>query len=106
VICFIELVPVALALNAVMLSIGYLTARFFKLNVAQSVTISVESGIQNGTLSIMIASTLPANDVMAISPAICSLIMFLTAGVIIAWMNLGYVRMRLLAIQQQRVSKQ
>lgn len=101
---FRDVGPVALALNAVMLSIGYLTARFFKLNVAQSVTISVESGIQNGTLGIMIASTLLANDVMAISPAIYSLIMFLTAGVIIAWMNVGYGRVKL-AMQKQEVRK-
>jgi BASS family bile acid:Na+ symporter len=49
----------------------------------------VESGIQNGTLGITIASTLLHNDVMAISPAIYSLIMFATAGFIIAWTNLG-----------------
>ena len=103
---FRDVGPVALTLNAVMLTVGFLTARFFKLNLAQSVTISVESGIQNGTLGIMIASTLLANDVMAISPAIYSLIMFMTAGVIIAWMNVGYARMRLLAIRQQRVSRQ
>ena len=101
---FRDVGPVALALNTVMLSIGYLTARFFKLNVAQSVTLSVESGIQNGTLGIMIASTLLANDVMAISPAIYSLIMFMTAGIIIAWMNLGYVRFRV-ALQKQVIRK-
>ncbi len=102
---FRDVGPVALSLNAVMLSLGFLTARFFKLNLAQSVTISVESGIQNGTLGIMIASTLLHNDVMAISPAIYSLIMFMTAGIIIAWMNVGYARMRLLAIRQHRISK-
>jgi bile acid:Na+ symporter, BASS family len=87
---FRDVGPIALSLNAVMLIIGYFSARFFRLNLAQSVTISVESGIQNGTLGIMIASTLLHNDVMAISPAIYSLIMFVTAGMIIAWMNIGY----------------
>lgn len=101
---FRDIGPVALALNVVMLSIGYFTARFFRLNVAQSVTISVESGIQNGTLGIMIASTLLHNDVMAISPAIYSLIMFLSAGVIITWMNVGYGKVKLLP-QEQRVRK-
>jgi len=101
---FRDVGPVALALNAVMLSVGYLTARLFRLNLAQSVTISVESGIQNGTLGIMIASTLLHNDVMAISPAIYSLIMFMTAGIVIAWMNLGYGRVKLL-LQQQEVRK-
>lgn len=87
---FRDVGAIALSLNVVMLLVGYLSARFFRLNLAQSVTISVESGIQNGTLGIMIASTLLHNDVMAISPAIYSLIMFLTSGMIIAWMNLGY----------------
>jgi bile acid:Na+ symporter, BASS family len=86
---FVDVGPIALTLNALMLMIGYFSARMFNLNLAQSVSISVESGIQNGTLGIMIASTLLNNDVMAIAPAIYSLIMFLTAGVIIAWTNLG-----------------
>jgi bile acid:Na+ symporter, BASS family len=81
--------PIALSLNVVMLAIGYLSARMLRLRTAQSITISVESGIQNGTLGITIASTLLHNDVMAISPAIYSLIMFMTAGFIIAWTNLG-----------------
>lgn len=86
---FRDIGPVALSLNAVMLLIGYLSARMFRLNVSQSITISIESGIQNGTLGIMIASTLLHNDIMAISPAIYSLIMFMTAGVIIAWANMS-----------------
>ena len=86
---FRDVGPIALSLNFVMLLIGYASASFFRLNRSQSITISIESGIQNGTLGIMIASTLLHNDVMAISPAIYSLIMFMTAGVIIAWANLG-----------------
>lgn len=86
---FRDVGPIALALNAVMLLIGYFSARLLSLKQAQSITISVESGIQNGTLGITIASTLLHNNVIAISPAIYSLIMFVTAGVIIAWANLG-----------------
>ena len=86
---FRDIGPAALSLNAIMLLIGFLSARLFRLNFSQSVTISIESGIQNGTLGIMIASTLLHNDVAAISPAIYSLIMFMTGGVIIAWANLG-----------------
>jgi len=96
---FRDVGPIALALNVLMLIIGFFSARFFRLNIAQSVTISVESGIQNGTLGIMIASTLLHNDVMAISPAIYSLIMFVTAGVIIAWMNLGYKEKKVATIK-------
>ncbi|MFP4367695.1 MAG: bile acid:sodium symporter family protein [bacterium] len=86
---FASVGPVALSLNVVMLAVGFLSAHLLKLKTAQSVTISVESGIQNGTLGITIASSLLHNDVMAISPAIYSLIMFLTAGFIIAYANLG-----------------
>jgi len=82
--------PVALALNLTMLLVGYFSARLFKLRIDQSITISIESGIQNGTLGIAIAATLLHNPTMTISPAIYSLIMFATAGVIIAWMNLRF----------------
>lgn len=89
---FRDVGPLALLLNLVMLALGFLSARAFKLNTSQSVTISIETGIQNGTLGIMIASTLLHNDIMAISPAIYSLIMFVSAGFIIAWMNIGHSR--------------
>lgn len=82
--------PVALALNLSMLLVGYFSPRLFGLNVAQRITISVESGIQNGTLAIAICATLLHNPTMTISPAIYSLIMFMTAGLIIGWMNLGH----------------
>lgn len=85
---FAQAGPVALALNVVMLIVGYFSARLLSLKISQSITISIESGIQNGTLGIAIAATLLHNPTMTISPAIYSLIMFMTAGVIIAWMNL------------------
>ncbi len=89
--------PVALALNVVMLLLGFFTARLFRLNLAQRITISIESGIQNGTLGIAICATLLHNPTMTISPAIYSLIMFMTAGVIIAWMNLGVKKSAVIA---------
>ncbi|MGC9342649.1 MAG: bile acid:sodium symporter family protein [Bacteroidales bacterium] len=85
---FAQAGPVALALNLAMLLVGFFSAKLFRLRIAQSITISIESGIQNGTLGIAIAATLLHNPTMTISPAIYSLIMFMTAGVIISWMNL------------------
>lgn len=82
--------PVALALNLTMMFIGFFSARLFRLNMAQGITISIESGIQNGTLGIAICATLLHNPTMTISPAIYSLIMFMSSGVVIAWMNLVY----------------
>jgi bile acid:Na+ symporter, BASS family len=85
---FAQAGPVALALNVAMLAVGYTTAKLTRLNSSQSITISIESGIQNGTLGIAIAATLLKNPNMTISPAIYSLIMFMTAGLIIAGTNL------------------
>jgi len=83
--------PVALALNVSTLAIGYFIARWFKLPTRQQRTISIESGIQNGTLGITVAATLIGNSAMTIPSAIYSLIMFGTAIVLIYWGNRGTV---------------
>jgi BASS family bile acid:Na+ symporter len=57
------------------------------LSKRQSITIAIESGIQNGTLGIMIAATLLKNSEMTIPVAIYSLIMFMTSAVIIVLTN-------------------
>lgn len=75
--------PVALALNLAMLALGFYGSRLFKLPPRQSGAISIETGIQNGTLGIAIAATLLNNSVMTIPSAIYSLIMFATAAVVI-----------------------
>lgn len=75
--------PAALLLNILTLGISFLLARWIRLNFRQSLTISIESGIQNGTLGIAIASTLLQNPTMSIPSAIYSIIMFITATAII-----------------------
>jgi BASS family bile acid:Na+ symporter len=75
---------ITLALNLVTMLIGFLTAKMSKLNIKQSITIAIESGIQNGTMAIAIASGILLNDNYAIAPAVYSLIMFLTSGLVIA----------------------
>lgn len=75
--------PVSLALNIGMLTLGFYISRFFNLSPSQSGTISIETGIQNGTLGIGVAAALIGNSTMTIPAAIYSLIMFTTAfGVI------------------------
>ena len=49
----------------------------------QSENISIESGIQNGTLAIAISVVLLDNIAFAIAPAVYSLIMFFTGGLVI-----------------------
>jgi bile acid:Na+ symporter, BASS family len=84
---FIQTGPATLALNVITLLLGFLTATALSLPRKQKITISIESGIQNGTLGIMIAATLLQNPTMAIPVAIYSLIMFFTATVVILASN-------------------
>lgn len=73
-----------LLLNLATMTVGFVTAKIMRLNLAQSLTVSIESGIQNGTMAIAIASGILMNDNYAIAPAVYSLIMFFTSGAIIA----------------------
>jgi BASS family bile acid:Na+ symporter len=78
----------ALVFNLVSLGAGYLVPRFLGLPKRQATAIGMEIGIHNGTLAIAVASSplLLNNPVMAIPPAIYSLIMFFTAGAFAAFM--------------------
>jgi BASS family bile acid:Na+ symporter len=84
---FILTGPGMLALNLLTLVVGFFLASVFLLPKRQRLTISIESGIQNGTLGIMIAATLLKNSEMTIPIAIYSLIMFVTSAVIIFLAN-------------------
>ncbi|MCH6198938.1 bile acid:sodium symporter family protein [Aquiflexum sp. LQ15W] len=84
---FIQSGPITLMLNLLTLAVGFFLARVFLLSKRQAITIAIESGIQNGTLGIMIAATLLKNSEMTIPVAIYSLIMFMTATVIILMTN-------------------
>lgn len=74
---------IALSLNLLSMTIGFLSARLLKISKAQSISISIESGIQNGTMAIMISTTLLSNTAFAVAPAIYSILMFFTGGVVI-----------------------
>lgn len=77
---FVQVGVATLALNVITLSLGYFSAHIFKLSPDRKRTISIETGIQNGTLGIAVAASILKNNEMAISPAIYSLIMFFTVG--------------------------
>lgn len=74
---------ISLLLNVLTMSLGYWGARWIRLDIPQSISISIESGIQNGTLAIAIAGGLLGQLAYAIAPVVYSIIMFLTAGVVI-----------------------
>lgn len=87
--------PAALALNVVMMVLGYLSARLFRLNDAQTTSITVEVGIQNSTLAILVATSVLAVPEMAVPAAMYSLAMYATSIVLIVR------RRRRLAIAQR-----
>ena len=77
---FLQVGGVTLSLNLITMFLGYAIATFAKLDDKSRKTITVEVGIQNGTLAITIASTLLNTPSMAIPAAIYSLLMFLTSA--------------------------
>lgn len=67
-----------LVLNVSMLMVGFLTASIFKIEFRQRLTISIETGIQNGALAIAIALGILDNSSMALPGALYGLMMFFT----------------------------
>ena len=64
------------ALNAVTMGMGYALAKAVRLNLKQGLTIAIESGIQNGTLTISLAVMTLNQPDFAIVAAIYSLVMY------------------------------
>ncbi len=73
----------ALVLNVATMAVGYYSARLFGIKDKQALSISIESGIQNGTLAISIAVILLHSTAFSIAPAIYSLLMFFTGGIVV-----------------------
>ena len=70
---------IALILNMTMIFVGYYVAKFFTSGVAQRKCISLECGLQNGTLAVVVATQL-FNDIVYIVPtAAYALVMFTTS---------------------------
>ena len=76
---------VALLLNTISMAVGFFTSRLARLSDKQALTISLESGMQNGTLALNIALLLLMNTEYSIAPAVYSLIMYFTSGTLIAY---------------------
>ncbi len=74
---------VALLLNVSTMLVGFITARIARLGRNQAMTISLESGVQNGTMALTVAGMLPVLA-YTIAPAVYSLIMYFTSGLVIS----------------------
>ena len=71
--------PVTLSLNLIMMVLALLIAKMSRLGEAQQTAITLECGLQNGTLAIFVAATLIGSQTMTVPGAIYSLLMFPTA---------------------------
>ncbi len=74
---------VTLLLNIITMGLGYLTARLFKLNLKSAISITVESGIQNGTLAFVIATSILNNVEMGVPTGAYAIWMYITGGILI-----------------------
>ena len=70
---------IALILNMTMIFVGYYAAKFFTSGVAQRKCISLECGLQNGTLAVVVATQLFNDIVYMVPTAAYALIMFTTS---------------------------
>ena len=70
---------VSFILNIVMIFTGYYVAKYFTSGVAQRKCISLECGLQNGTLAVFVATQLFDEIVFMVPTAAYALIMFVTS---------------------------
>ena len=70
---------IAFILNVTMIFVGYYVAKFWTSGVAQRKCISLECGLQNGTLAIVVATQLFDDIVFMVPTAAYALVMFTTS---------------------------
>ena len=70
---------ITLTLNLVMMLVGYYVAKIFVSGVAQRKCISLECGLQNGTLAVFVSTQIFDDIVYMVPTAAYALIMFITS---------------------------
>ena len=70
---------IALVLNVVMMTVGFYIAKIFASGISQRKCISLECGLQNGTLAVFVSTQLFDNIVYMVPTAAYALIMFVTS---------------------------
>lgn len=76
-----DTLAIVAALNAITMGLGYILSKAVGLNLKQGLTIAIESGIQNGTLTISLAVITLNEPDFAIVAAIYSLVMYAFSSV-------------------------
>ena len=73
---FATLAPFAMLLNVGMLCVGFAVAWLARLSRRQSVTLGIETAVQNAALSLVIGSTVLKEDALAIPGALYGVLMY------------------------------
>lgn len=79
--------PAALLLNLLTMSLGYVAGSLLLHHEDQARSISLEVGMQNGTLALMITTGILQSAEMSVAPAVYSLLMFVTATLFTLWVR-------------------
>lgn len=74
----LTLAPMVFAINITMLLVGFGLTKLAGAPLRQAATVGIESSVQNGTLAIVIATSILMNDVMALPGAVYSVLMYVT----------------------------
>ncbi len=82
---FIEAGIVSLILNVAAMSVAFAAASLLALRMRQRIALTLECGLQNATLAIVVASTMLGDIAYAVPAAVYGLLMFATAGLFILW---------------------
>ena len=73
---FTTLAPFAFGLNLTMLAIGFTVAWLARLSRRQSVTLGIETAVQNAALALVIASSVLKQDAMAVPGVLYGVLMY------------------------------
>ncbi len=73
---FSVVAPLAVALNVLMLALGFGVAKIGRLERRQAVTVAIETAMQNATLAIVIGSTVLQDDSVVVPAAIYGVLMY------------------------------
>ncbi|WP_298441521.1 bile acid:sodium symporter family protein [uncultured Ferrimonas sp.] len=89
---FDQLLLACLAFNLLGLGLGYLLSYLFRLNGNDTTTVVIEVGVQNTTLSMLIAITFLGHPDYAITAGVYGLVMYLGAALAIGWRRRGQAK--------------
>ena len=78
-----ELGFIALLISATMLTIGFVSARWVKLNKPQATAIALETGVQNAATAILVGGTILNSELLYLPGALYGILMYIPAGILL-----------------------